>query len=147
MIGKDFAGEFTFALPIHTGKHVHAISWQSRIGIAAKTDSSIISTVAPIDNDGDAEPACMRLTVAVRIHDLPARRRTILSAVGLTTRSVVRGPGFVTFRQTTRIYRKLLHDVRSGSVLLKPRSADNDGPVRTIAFGYDGNRPATTALC
>ncbi len=85
MAGKDFAGEFAFALPVHTEKDVHAISRQTRVGIAAKTDCSIISTVAPIDNGGDAELACMRLTVVVRIQDLPARRRTILSAAGLTT--------------------------------------------------------------
>ena len=65
-MGMDFAFEFTFALTIHTGKDVQAVSRKSRIGIAAKSAFSIISTVARINNGGDVEMTCIWLTFAVR---------------------------------------------------------------------------------
>lgn len=143
-MGKDLAGDFKFGLPIHAGKNVHRFYRQSWIGIAVKSNCSVISAVARINNGGNAELACMWLaTVAVRIYDLPARRRIIPPAAGLTTRSVVRGPGFCNLRRTTRVfYRSLLAGMRPRRVLLKTGSAGADDPIRVVAVGYDGNRSA-----
>ena len=137
MMGMDFAFEFTFALTIHTGKDVQAVSRKSRIGIAAKSAFSIISTVARINNGGDVEMTCIWLTFAVRTYDLTVQWRTTNSTAGLTTRSVVRGAGFGNLRRTTGIYCTLIPGMRSCRVLLKTCSAGNDGLVRAIAFGYD----------
>lgn len=126
-MGKDFAGEFTFALQIPAGKNVHGISRQSWFRIAAKANSRFISAIARINDGGNAELACMRITGAVRIHHVPARRRTLQPATRLRTRPVVHRLGFGNLRRTTGIYRTLIAGVRSRSVPSKTRPAGHDG--------------------